>query len=278
MNIEKVSCTACGGPLSISQDVENIKCEFCGSTFQIQRNEGEVSLKIAEEVSRSIQEVGTQTQTSIEEQAQQTRSELQRLQLQQELSSLQIQLSGIQSEIRELNRAKKNRKIKGQLKELQANEAQIIRNMRILQSQISRGSSSGEKISIQTTSDKDWMVTLILSLILGFFGAHRFYTGHFKSGLLQLVTFGGFGIWWIIDILLIATNKFRDGAGYTLAQPNKFVGQGCAASLVIFFASALLLTGVSPDLGTYVGLGLGVVAFLYLGIWRQIRKPQKNRK
>lgn len=274
MNIEKVSCTACGAPLSISPDIENIKCEFCGSTFQIQRNEREVSLKIAEEVSQSIQEVGTRTQTSIEEQAQQTRSELQRLQLQQELSSLQIQLSGTQSEIRELNRAKKTRKIKGQLKELQANEAQIMRNMRILRSQISRGSSSGEKISIQTTSDKDWMITLILSLILGLFGAHRFYTGHFKSGLLQLVTFGGFGIWWMIDILLIATNKFRDGAGYTLAQPNKFVGQGCAASVVIFFASALLLTGVSPDLGTYVGLGLGVVAFLYLGIWRQIRTPQ----
>ena len=222
MDIKKVSCVACGAPLSIAADVENIRCEFCGSTFQIQRSEGEVTLKIAEEVSRSIQEVGTRTQTSIEELTQQTRSELQRLQLQQELSSLQIQLTSIQSEIRELNRAKKTRKIKKQIKELKSNEAKIIRNMRILQSQISRASSNGKKTSIQTTSGKNWMVTFILSLALGFLGAHRFYTGHFISGLLQLVTFGGYGIWWIVDILLIATNNFRDGAGHILVRtPQK---------------------------------------------------------
>lgn len=59
-------------------------------------------------------------------------------------------------------------------------------------------------------SEKDFVVTLILSILLGGLGAHRFYVGKIGTGILQIVTFGGMGIWVLIDIIMIATGKFTD--------------------------------------------------------------------
>lgn len=57
---------------------------------------------------------------------------------------------------------------------------------------------------------KDWFVTLILALFFGVFGVHRFYTGKVGTGILMLVTAGGCGIWWLIDLVMIATGTFTD--------------------------------------------------------------------
>ena len=65
-------------------------------------------------------------------------------------------------------------------------------------------------------SDKDWLVTLLLSLFLGSIGAHRFYVGKIGTGILQLITFGGCGIWTFIDLIIIITGKFKDKDGYAI--------------------------------------------------------------
>jgi len=44
-----------------------------------------------------------------------------------------------------------------------------------------------------------------MSIIFGWFGVDRFIMGKIGTGLLKLVTIGGFGIWWLVDIILIAT-------------------------------------------------------------------------
>ena len=62
-------------------------------------------------------------------------------------------------------------------------------------------------------SDKEWLVTLLLSLFLGTVGIHRFYVGKIGTGILQLITLGGCGIWSLVDIILIATGKFTDKDG-----------------------------------------------------------------
>lgn len=62
-------------------------------------------------------------------------------------------------------------------------------------------------------SDKDWLVTLLLSLFLGTLGIHRFYTGKIGTGILQLITLGGCGIWTLIDIIMISTGNFKDKDG-----------------------------------------------------------------
>lgn len=62
-------------------------------------------------------------------------------------------------------------------------------------------------------SNKDWLVTLLLSIFLGGFSAHRFYAGKIGTALLQIVTFGGFGFWLLYDIVMIAIGKFEDNQG-----------------------------------------------------------------
>lgn len=66
-------------------------------------------------------------------------------------------------------------------------------------------------------SSKSKMVTMALCLFLGFLGVHRFYLGKIGSGIAQLLTLGGFGIWYAVDILLIAFNKMTDAQGNALA-------------------------------------------------------------
>ena len=52
---------------------------------------------------------------------------------------------------------------------------------------------------------KKWIVALILSILVGSIGVDRFYMGYIETGILKLITGGGFGIWWLIDLILIAT-------------------------------------------------------------------------
>ena len=62
-------------------------------------------------------------------------------------------------------------------------------------------------------SQKDWLTTLLLSLFLGSLGIHRFYVGKTGTGILQLITVGGCGIWTLIDIITIVMGNFKDKDG-----------------------------------------------------------------
>lgn len=79
-------------------------------------------------------------------------------------------------------------------------------------------------IKTETTEGHDWLVTILLSWFLGGFGAHRFYTGHIGTGIAQLLTLGGCGIWALIDWICICFNSFKDVDNKPLNNYKKELG------------------------------------------------------
>ena len=62
------------------------------------------------------------------------------------------------------------------------------------------------------TSEKSGIACLLLLILLGPLGLHRFYVGKIGTGILFLITLGGFGIWWPIDLIMLIMGSFKDSS------------------------------------------------------------------
>ncbi len=67
-------------------------------------------------------------------------------------------------------------------------------------------------------TDKKVLPLFLLFFFLAWLGVHRFYVGKIGTAILFILTLGGFGIWWIIDLILIVTGNFKDKQGQKITQ------------------------------------------------------------
>lgn len=97
------------------------------------------------------------------------------------------------------------------------------------------------------SKQRHFLAVFFLSFMWGTFGVDRMYLGKWGTGILKLVTLGGFGVWTLVDLALVMSGATRDKQGREMLQVVEY--KGFAAKLVLIFAVALglivLLNGIA---------------------------------
>jgi len=71
---------------------------------------------------------------------------------------------------------------------------------------------------MSTDNTKKILPAFLLCFFLGVLGVHRFYVGKVGTGILQLLTLGGLGIWTLIDFIMIIIGSFADSEGNKITE------------------------------------------------------------
>jgi hypothetical protein len=117
-------------------------------------------------------------------------------------------------------------------------------------------------------SAKSAVAALLLCLFLGSFGAHRFYVGKIGTGILMLLTLGGFGIWVIVDIVLIATCNFKDKHGYILDFAQRAAAEPGKSNKIVVKVVSIILGAVVA----FILLMVAIVFFATSGIVSTVKE------
>lgn len=81
----------------------------------------------------------------------------------------------------------------------------------------------GEFMMAYQSEKKDRATAFVLSFFLGWWGIDRFYLGQVALGLFKLLTFGGFGAWWFVDLFLIMGAADRRNADLVVQLAAMYV-------------------------------------------------------
>jgi len=90
---------------------------------------------------------------------------------------------------------------------------------------------------------KSKLTAYLLSIFFGWLGFDRFYLGNLLAGIVKLLTFGLFGLWWIYDVMWISAGEVY-AKEYRLAA-DMLEGLPALLTPAIFIAFGFIITGVS---------------------------------
>ena len=98
---------------------------------------------------------------------------------------------------------------------------------------------------------RHFLAVFFISFMWGTFGADRMYLGKWWTGILKLVTFGGFGVWVLVDLIFIMTGHMSDKQGRDMLEFTEY--KKFAYWTVLIFAIALgvfvLVNGIALIVG-----------------------------
>lgn len=134
---------------------------------------------------------------------------------------------------------------------------------------------------------KSYVATLVLSFFLGVFGADRFYLGKNRSAVWKLVTLGGFGYWWLFDLLFTLFGGQRDQWGLRLDGYDRNKKKVWVAIGIIYGASlavGLVGAGIAASFDASGPTAFGWIAIATLAaaaaaagtVWFVRRRRAKN--
>jgi len=94
---------------------------------------------------------------------------------------------------------------------------------------------------------RHFLAVFFLSFMWGVFGADRFYLGKYWTGLLKLLTFGGFGLWAIIDLTMVMSGSMRDKQGNEMLEYARYKRFANNYTLIfgLVLVALIVITGVS---------------------------------
>ena len=102
------------------------------------------------------------------------------------------------------------------------------------------------------SKQRHFLAVFFFSLFLGLFGVDRFYLGKYWTGLLKLLTFGGLGIWQLVDFTMIMSGSMRDKQCNEMLDYAKYKKLAAKTTLIFALVACALILAVGAATVYYV--------------------------
>jgi LSD1 subclass zinc finger protein len=152
MNLQPTTCPACNATIHVPPGAARVSCAYCGRELAVSQSGSETKVALLDQLKETLHDLGQQQQAAIQESSSLTRTELERLQLNQQLTTLQMQHSGLRAEIRALEReTSPSNTVRRQLRELRREERAYQSQISALEAKLNPD-SGGAKTAVSTPS------------------------------------------------------------------------------------------------------------------------------